>query len=397
MKKAMNFLIPIIISIIIAILATVMINKSLNNKLAILMQEKDISLIGSKYGDVVKDKSALNKTLLSNEGTLFLLGSSEMGIQVPQNSINMFPFKGAEYSTSCFGRAFVQDLQQATYLGAGNMQQNQKVTLLLSMQWFEEKDAVLPYNFAVNFSDTQFYKFLNNPKISEENKQYYCERIYTMLNKAKKYPAEAFYARLYYKPTMLKKSIKLIFEPYYKAKEYLLDIQDKALLYKELKDLPPKSDKQELKEINWADEYDKIKEENSKITYTNEFHLDDKYYKKNLAELTKTKGISKGENPIESKEIDDYKFFLSVCKDLNIEPYIILLPVNERYYDYVELPKDKRDAYYDKVKKIAEDNQVEVLNLKEYGDKDGFLIDPKHLGNEGWLKVSEEIYKHFNK
>lgn len=133
------------------------------------------------------------------------------------------------------GRAFVQDLQQATYLGAGNMQENQKVTLLLSMQWFEEKDAVLPYNFAVNFSDTQFYKFLNNPKISEENKQYYCERIYTMLNKAKKYPAEAFYARLYYKPTMLKKSIKLIFEPYYKAKEYLLDIQDKALLYKELK------------------------------------------------------------------------------------------------------------------------------------------------------------------
>lgn len=59
--------------------------------------------------------------------------------------------------------------------------------------------------------------------------------------------------------------------------------------------MPPKSDKQELKEINWADEYDKIKEENSKITYTNEFHLDDKYYKKNLAELTKTKGISKGE------------------------------------------------------------------------------------------------------
>jgi len=397
MKKAMNFLIPIIIAIVIAILVTLNINTTLDTKLASLMQEKDISLMGSKYGDVVKDKSALDKTLLSNEGTLFLLGSSEMGIQVPQNSINMFPFKGAEYRTSCFGRAYVQDLQQATYLGAGNMQENQKVTLLLSMQWFEEKDAVLPYNFSVNFSDMQFYKFLNNPKISEENKQYYCERIYTMLNEAKKYPAEAFYARLYYKPTLLKKSVKLIFEPYYKAKEYLLDIKDKALLYKELKDLPFKSDKEELKEINWADEYEKIKVENEKNTYKNEFHLDDNYYKKNLTELTKTKGISKGESPIESKEIDDYKFFLSVCNDLNIEPYIILLPVNGWYYDYVELPKDKRDAYYDKVEKIAEDNKVEVLNLKEYENKEGFLTDPKHLGNEGWLKVSEEIYKHFNK
>ena len=177
----------------------------------------------------------------------------------------------------------------------------------------------------------------------------------------------------------------------------MLDIKDKALLYKELKDLPFKSDKEELKEINWADEYEKIKVENEKNTYKNEFHLDDNYYKKNLTELTKTKGISKGENPIESKEIDDYKFFLSVCNDLNIEPYIILLPVNGWYYDYVELPKDKRDAYYDKVKKIAEDNKVEVLNLKEYENKEGFLTDPKHLGNEGWLKVSEEIYKHFNK
>lgn len=397
MKKAINFLIPIIISIVIAIIVTSMIHTALDKKLNSLMQEKDISLIGCNYGDVVKDKSALDKTLLSNEGTLFLLGSSEMGIQVPQNSINMFPFKGAEYRTSCFGRAFIQDLQQATYLGSGNLQENQKVTLLLSMQWFEEKDAVLPYNFAVNFSDMQFYKFLNNPKISEENKQYYCERVYTMLNKAKKYPAEAFYARLYYKPTMLKKSVKLIFEPYYKVKQYLLDIKDKALLYKEMKDLPPKSDKQELKEINWNDEYDKVKAKNSKLTYTNEFHLEDKYYKKNLTELTKTKGISRGENPTESKEIDDYKFFLSVCKDLNIEPYIILLPVNGWYYDYVELPKDKRDAYYDKVQKIGEDNNLEVLNLEEYGDKEGFLTDPKHLGNEGWLKVSEEIYKHFNK
>jgi len=397
MKKVMNFLIPIVVSIVISILVTFMINATLDKKLANLVQEKDVSLIGSNYGDVIKDKSALDKTLLSSEGNLFLLGSSEMGIRVPQNSINMFPFKGAEYSTSCFGRAYTQDLQQATYLGAGNIKGNQKVTLLLSMQWFEDKDAIDPYDFAVNFSDIQFYKFLDNPKISEENKQYYCERIYTMLNKAKKFPAEAFYAKLYSNPTMLKKAVSLIFEPYYKIKEYLLDIQDKALLYKELNALPAKDHKKELKDINWEDEYDSIRQENNKKTFKNEFHLDDEYYKNHLTDLTKTKGISKDENPAQSKEIDDYKFFLSVCNQLDIEPYIILLPVNGWYYDYVELPKDKRDEYYDKVKKIAGDNNVEVLDLQQYEYKEGFLMDPKHLGEEGWLKVSEEIYRHFNK
>ena len=67
--------------------------------------------------------------------------------------------------------------------------------------------------------------------------------------------------------------------------------------------------------------------------------------------MAKTKGISKDENLIESKEIDDYKFLLSVCKDLNIKPYIILLPVNGWYYDFVELPKDKRDECYEQGKK----------------------------------------------
>ncbi len=95
--------------------------------------------------------------------------------------------------------------------------------------------------------------------------------------------------------------------------------------------------------------------------------------------------------------MDDYKFFLSVCKDLNIAPYIVLPPVNGWYYDYVELTKDKRDEYYKTVKNIAGENGFDVLDLHEYDYKKQFLTDAKHLGKEGWLKVSEEIYKHFNK
>ena len=39
-----------------------------------------------------------------------------------------------------------------------------------------------------------------------------------------------------------------------------------------------------------------------------------------------------------------------------------------------------------KVKKIAEDNEFEVLDLHEYEYKEDFLVDTKHLGKEGWLK-----------
>lgn len=392
MKKVISFLIPIMIAIIV----TNIVNITLDKSLLKLEEEKYISLLGKKYGDFVKDKSVIIKDLLSNKGDLFLLGSSEMGIQVPQNPLNMFPVSGEGYNLDCFGRPYSQNLQQATYLGAGNIHDKQKVAFIVSLEWFEDADAIKPNNFAVNFSDIQFYRFLKNPKISEKNKEYYAKRVYTLLAKAKKYPAEALYARLYYSKNPLKKCIELLFKPYYNIKEYMLNIKDKALIYKELKDLPNKSHEQESKNINWKDEEAKIKKENSQISFNNEFHLEDKYYNNHAADLAKTKNESQYEDPIKSKEMDDYKFFLSVCKELDIQPYIIMLPVNGWYYDYLGLPKEKRYEYYDEIKKLANENKLDVLDLREDEYKQGFLIDTMHFGKEGWLKVSEEIYNHFN-
>lgn len=394
MKKIFSLLIPILI----AILTTIIINLTLDKKIDELIKSKDVSLMGKKFSDVVKDKSALSKELLSNHNDLFLLGSSEMGVDVPQNVLRLFPFHGAEYNVSCFGRAYSQDLQQATYLGSASLKENQKVAYILSIQWFEEADAIAPYNFAVNFSDVQFYKFLDNPKISEKNKQYYAKRVGELLGKSKKYPAEALYAKLYVDSNPLKKIVKIVFEPYYKTKKYLLDVKDKASIYKELKSLPDKKDKQNLTYINWKSEYSQIKEQNKKRTFTNKFHLRDKYYNAELKNVVNgLKDISKNEDLMNSKEIDDYKFFLSVCKELNIKPYIILPAVNGWYYDYVGLSKEKRDEFYEVATKLAQESDFEVLNLHEYEYKEGFLTDPKHLGEEGWLKVSEEIYKHFKK
>lgn len=393
MKKLISLLIPIII----AVFATITVNSFLDKKIEILTKEKDISVMGKKYSDTIKDKSSLDRKLLSDNGDLFLLGSSEMGINVSQNPLKLFPIKGQQYNLSCFGRAFSQSLQQAVYLGGGDINNNQKVAYVLSIQWFQDINTLDPYSYAVNFSEVQFYKFLENPKISEENKRYYAQRTYEFLTKAKKYPAESYYAKLYLDSSSLSTIQKIVFKPYYNIKQYLLDIQDKALIYEELKDLPNKNAQQQLKEVNWNEEYAKIEKENEKIVSTNEFNVDDKYYNKNLkSEITKHKDESKSDNLLTSKEMDDYKFFLSVCNELNVKPYIILQPSSGWFSDYEGLAKEKRDEYYKTVKKMAKDNGLDVLDLHDYEYKKYFLIDTKHLGKEGWLKTSEEIYKHFN-
>lgn len=394
MKKIISFLIPILI----AIISVIVINDFLDKKIVNLVQEKNPSLIGRNYGDLTKDRSVIIKNILSNKGDLFLMGSSEMGVSVPQNSINFFPFNGADYNVSCFGRAYTQDLQQATVLGGTDLNENQRIALVVSIQWFESSHGMDAGDFVVNFSDIQFYNFLNNSKVSEENKNYYAKRVYQLLTGANKYYPEALYARLYYSENPLKNVIMLAFKPYYKVNEYLSNIKDKALIYKKLKELPDKQSNTELKTVNWQEEYDKVEKENSEIPSTNKFHLTDEYYNNRLAGVEDTlKGKYKDMDLVNSKEMDDYKFLLSVCKDLNMEPYIILPPVNGWYDDHLGLEKDRRDDYYNAVKGLANNNGLDVLDLNNYDYEKDFLVDVMHLGKEGWLKVSEEIYKHFNK
>ena len=386
----------IVASIVIVVVLS--INGFLNYQINILKNTKDISEFGNEYGNNIKDSSIIAKDILDDRNDLFLFGSSEMDINVEQNSIKLFPIKGADYNISCFGRGYVQNLQQATYIGSSNLKPDQKVAYILSLQWFDDSDGVKADKFAMNFSEIQFYNFLNNPRVSEENKQYYAKRVYSLLKESDKYQAEALYARLYSNPNWLKKIGMFIMSPYYKTNNYLLRIRDKALIYKEMKTLPEKKVEGDLRDIVWKEEENEISKKNKNEISTNQFHLTDDYYNKNIKEhLDYLNGCLKNSDMLSSIEMDDFKFFLSVCRDLNIQPYIIMPPVNGWYYDYLGLSKDARNKYYNEIDRLSKEQNLDVLDLRQYEYKQGFLMDAMHLGEEGWLKVSEGIYNHFNK
>lgn len=398
MRKLMNCLVLVIISVIIVVSAIIGFNLFLDKKIEVLKEEKDISVLGKQCFDVIKDKSSLDKKIFSDKDYLFMLGSSELGISVPQNPMDFYPFKNGDFQLSCFGRPFVQSLQHATYLGGGDIKNNQKVVFMLSIQWFEKTNAIKPDYFANNFSEAQFYKFMENPKISENNKRYYAERVYSLLSSAKKYQGEAYYSKLYLDKSTFSEVEKIALKPYYEMKKYVLETQDKALIYNKLKELPSKKNEQHLRDINWNAEYEKIEKENQNIISTNQFNLEDKTYNINLKDkIDKHKDEFNKVNLMKSKEMEDYKFFLSVCKDLDIKPYIVVQPVNGWFYDFSGLDKEKREEWNNTVKKIAEDNNFEVLDMHDYDYKKYFLIDSQHLGKEGWLKVDEGIYKYFTK
>jgi D-alanine transfer protein len=59
------------------------------------------------------------------------------------------------------------------------------------------------------------------------------------------------------------------------------------------------------------------------------------------------------------------------------------------------MDKEKRDAFFDKAEQMAKERGFEVLNLKDEEYTDYFMYDIMHLGWKGWLKVEEDIYKHY--
>lgn len=394
MKKYKFFLIPIILTLIFSIA----FNSILDKKYELLKDKKDMSKVKHTYNHIVRDRGGLLKDQMLKEGDLMLLGSSELSSPVNQNPINIFPFKGADYDVSIYGRSYTQTLQHSTIISnTSNISDKDKIAIVVSAQWFERENGIDGSDFSVNFSELQFYEFFKNNKIDKENKVYYAKRISELLRESGEYGEERIYASLYYKNNLISNSILTILKPYYNIKEYMLKTKDKVQTIKELNGLEDKR-KEEVKNINWEEEYLKAGREGASKVSNNDINVDDEYYDTYLRDkYDSLNGKWKNVDLLSSKELEDYKFFINTCKDIDVKPLIILMPVNGLYYDHLGLTKEKRTEFYESLELIAKENGLDVLNLQSKEYEKYYLSDVMHLGWKGWLNIDEEMYNYFNK
>lgn len=393
MKKFRYLLIPLIVLVIFIPCVKAIYAKKCEE----LLQQKDITEIRHKYNNILRDRGGSLKDYMAKEGDLLLLGSSELSSNVSQNPINMFPFKGADYEVSIFGRAHSQSLQQASILNSiNNLKSDAKVVLIVSLQWFQNSNGIEGDQYAVNFSEYQFYKMLNSKDISKENKLIYAKRNYRLLKRSSDYYEERIYAGLYSKNNFICNTILTILKPYYCFKEYLLELKDEVQTYNLLKKYPDKTEKQ-VKELSWKEAYEKAQEEGSRAATNNPLNVDDDYYDTYLREkYDSLKGTSSYVDLMISKEMEDYEYFLRIAKELDVKPLIILMPVHGQYYDHLGINKEKRTEFYNKVQSLADGYGFDTLNLQSKEYEKYYLKDVMHLGWKGWLNVNEEISKYYN-
>ena len=390
-------IICILFPIVIGIITVIYLNSFLDKNTQAMLEKKDLQEINIAYGSMYKDRGVIYNEYLMKNDYLSLQGSSEFVVPVSQLPTKMFPAKGMEKVVTN-GRAYFQTINQTELLGSENNEnKDARIALFLSIQWFCDEGGIEPKNFQANFAPVQFYKYLANPQISDKNKKTYATRVNDLLEGNTQFAAEKIYSKLYISDGLGYKIVKGLLTPYFICREKMVELKDKGLLYRRLELLNDKKPTTELKEINWEEEEKKAEEEAKTKETNNDFFVDDNYYNKYLRDNLKAhKDSKKNINLMKSKEFEDYELYLDTCIDLGVKPYIILIPTNGRWYDHTGMAKETRDNFYDTAQKIAEEKGFEVLNLKDEEYTPYFMYDIMHLGWKGWIKVEEELYKHYN-
>lgn len=350
----------------------------------------------SAYALKEKDKGIvlLNKSLNNND--LIILGSSELGADVPQNIRKFFPVNEFPYNTNSVGRAYAQSLVDSIRISSfDNINKDNKIALIVSFQWFMGKD-IDKKGTQANLSELQFYKFMNSDKVDIKEKKYVAERLTKLLKNSQEQNRTWLYSALYQSDSVICEGILNILKPYFFIREKFLVLKDKYDAYKILKNNQNYSAEINKNDVNWQLEYLNAEKNGIEACTNNKFYVYDEYYTKYLSkDIEVLKGNSKNVELLKSKEYDDFEFLLGMFKKLNIRPYIILMSTNGYYYDYIGIDKEKRYSVYDKLVEIINNYGFDYLDLRDKEYVPYFYKDVMHFGWKGWLYVDEQITKYY--
>lgn len=388
MKKIISLLIAISLLLITVFGLNQSLKKKLSTQKAVSVEFNENNIRRNS------DKFLINKIL--DENTALILGSSELysrdEIGFPSY---LFGNQNSDFKTVLMGQGYMQSLHQAIVVGANsNIIKNGKTAIIMSPQWFS-KSGLQSEQYASRFSEISYFNMLQNKDLSIETKKKITKRLKFLLKSSpqqlsrineyeatyltnKKKPLSNIKCKLFFDLLVLKNRLSLI-----------------ETLNKSNYDQPPIIKKED---IDFGNLILKAEQAGRNSSQNNDFGIENDYFNKYIKpNLEKSKNNSKYNTLDVSPEYDDFCLFLEVCEELNIEPLVILVPLNGVWSDYTGLSKEQRNKYYSNIRKICKDKNVELADFSDKEYEKYFFKDIMHVGWKGWVYIDEAIYKFYNK
>ena len=357
------------------------------------LQALDNKNVEMNNGIAIKDNGLYLIQRSLRHGDILMIGSSELSAPVEQNPVNMYPNNDLSVNINKIGGAHRESLLDAILLGGLDVKPENKISILISLQWFEGND-INKQGFQAKFSELQFLSFLKNQQITDESKKYVCSRLTNLLSNEPLTIESCLWARLNATDDAVTKIIRCVFEPYYEFKYKILVLKDKYDAYKFLRDSPEKE--YIVRDIDWKKEMDSAYIQGETACTNNDFFVYNEYYNKYLLDkIDNLAGRDVNTTLLSSKEVNDYEELLKVSKEKSVKPYYVIMSTNGLYYDYVGQNRSRRIELYDLLREEAQKNDMPYLDLREYEYEPYFYCDVSHLGWKGWIFVNENISKYF--
>lgn len=392
MKKVIAIILPFILTV----------------TLAVSVDAYNKNLIDSKYyettyyGNDLRNRCPYCMDNIIKDNTLMVFGSSEFAWYGEHfHPKDIFNRGYSDFNLLLYGRGNTQSLQHAIDAGAyANRISNNKVVLILSPQWFTERH-LSSENFSSVFKESVFVDFLKNESISEETKLAVLERTKTLLAADKECLKRVEdYESIYINgSTNPFKRFRLSLHDLVIEANGRFKLAKKLNSREEMADFIPdfdnyvNADKIDFKVLlDYADQVGR------ELCANNDYGIDGDYFTTYIKDKYESfKDSAKEDSFSKSREYDDLRLFLDVCRDTGLEPLIISIPVNGYWYDYTGFPKSDREQYYQNIRDICKEYDVELLDysVKEY--EKYFFKDNMHIGWKGWVHISEEAYKFYKK
>ncbi|MGK0576204.1 D-alanyl-lipoteichoic acid biosynthesis protein DltD [Macrococcus capreoli] len=375
----MKKFIPAIISIAIFLLFICLPPDLISKKSPLKVTTSD----GANLNDTTFKGRVIQENLFKSQEYYPILGSSELEKPDPFHPIHMFKAMDTGKKPFLIGTGGSTDIIHAINIGSkvGEIK-GKKLAIIISPQWFTDK-GVDDNNFSARYSELQLDDLLNNEHLSKAFKQKMSRRLMDFTATKDKRLVE-YYANDgdRHNLTVEEKIYNNLMKKNDAVKSVLM-LSNNVLQRSKTVDIKGKS---------W-DEIYQIAEQYGKHHSTNNIYgMDNAYYKKILHHQKKL--YRNNEFFINSKEFDDLDLLLEALKEAEADPLFIVLPVNGKWYDHINLPFERRQPVYQKI-----NDHIYKYGFKTY-DMSGMdympyvIKDAVHIGWEGWAFADAAMILH---
>lgn len=334
------------------------------------------------------------------ENAIPVFGSSELSAadEVAYPPV-LFQNGNSDFNMVLIGRGNMQSLHHAINVGAlSDSISEKRAVLILSPQWFTEAH-LSSEAYSSRFSERMYAGLLKNRKISKTLKTDITNRVKSLLvEDAQQLERIGKYEEVY-----LNYSLNPLSYIEMNVYDVFMDYKQRFLYCKNLTEIAANNTENQsnsskciAENIDFDELLYKAEQAGRNACTNNELYIYDEYFDTYIKDGLETyKDSSVGGNYSFSPEYDDLRIFLDVCKETGIEPLVVSIPVNGRWYDWTGFSREDRETYYENVRSICSEYQVEMADFSDKEYEEYFLKDIMHLGWKGWTYLDEKVYQFY--